>query len=77
MMVINILGVIYTLQMSVDGNIVDHAKCAACYACFGSTDGQLDTYHSFFFFTLVNLLFFQISSLRISSRSLSNSKARQ
>lgn len=53
-MVINILGVIYTLQMSVDGNIVDLAKCAACYASFGSTDGQLDIYH-FFFFTHVTL----------------------
>lgn len=46
---INILGVIYTLKMSVDGNIVDLAKCAARYASFGSTDDCLDTYHSPFY----------------------------
>lgn len=43
---INILGVIYTPKMSVDGNIVDLAKCAARYASFGSADNRLDTYHS-------------------------------
>lgn len=47
---INILGVIYTLKMSFDVNIVDLAKCAARYASFGSTtDDHHDTHHSFFF----------------------------
>lgn len=46
MMSINILGVIYTLKMSVDGDIVDLAKCAARYASFGSTDDQSDASHS-------------------------------
>lgn len=46
---INILGVIYTLKISVDGNIVDLAKCAAHYASFGSTDDRLDTYHFLFY----------------------------
>lgn len=46
MMSINILGVIYTLKMSVDGNIVDLAKCAARYASFGSTDDHSDASHS-------------------------------
>lgn len=34
------------LEMSVDGNIVDLAKCAARYASFGSADDRHDTYHS-------------------------------
>lgn len=53
---INILGVIYTLRMSVDGNIVDLAKCAARYASFGSTDDRHDTYHSLFLLLCVLLL---------------------
>lgn len=54
---INIQGVIYTLKMTFDGNIVDLAKCAARYASFGSsTDDRHDTHHSFFF-TLCLLLF--------------------
>lgn len=45
-MSINILGVIYTLKMSVDGDIVDLAKCAARYASFGSTDDHCEASHS-------------------------------
>lgn len=58
---INILGVIYMLKMSVDGNIVDLAKCAARYASFGSADDRHDTYHSLFYPCVC--YYFQISSL--------------
>lgn len=57
MMGINILGVIYTQKMSVDGNIVDLAKCAARYASFGSIDDHRDTYRSLFFFALACVTF--------------------
>lgn len=59
------------LKMSVGGNIVDLAKCAARYASFGSTDDSHDTYHSLF--TLV-CSHFHISSLTFFASSLSNSK---
>lgn len=51
---INIQGVIYTLKMTFDGNIVDLAKCAARYAFFGSsTDDRHDTHHSFFLSVII------------------------
>lgn len=73
---INIQGVIYTLKMTFDGNIVDLAKCAARYASFGSsTDDRHDTHHSFFFPCVC--YYFQISSLTFFESSLSNSKTRK
>ena len=45
---INVLGVIYTLKMSFDGNIVALAKCAARYASSGGADGRRDTYQTLF-----------------------------
>lgn len=73
---INIQGVIYTLKMTFDGNIVDLAKCAARYASFGSsTDDRHDTHHSFFLPCVC--YYFQISSLTFFESSLSNSKTRK
>lgn len=51
-MLINILGVIYTPEMSVDGNIVDLVKCAARYASAGGADDYHDTHNSLFFLPL-------------------------
>ncbi len=69
---INILGVICTLKMSVDGNIVDLAKCAARYASFGSADDRHGTYHSLFLPLCV--LLFSNKQFNVFASSLSNSK---
>lgn len=53
---INILGVICMLKISVGGNRVDLAKCAACYESFDSTDDTHDTYYDIIFIYLFTFL---------------------
>lgn len=72
-MLINILGVIYTLELRVDGNIVDPVKYAADSFFFGSPDDHHDTHHSPFF-SHPCMCYFQMSSLTLTESSLSNQK---